>query len=179
MRFVYCADKNSEETNLIARGAGGHGWLTMAIDIKHIVTIGCTANIVYSALTTLQGIRGWWTPDTVIEPTIGTVAEFIFGDKYHNKMEITDLQANRRVEWQCIQGDSEWVGTNITFDLEDTNGQTTLRFGQNNWKELTDFYAHCNIQWGQYMVSLKNYCETGTGNPFNPQNHKKGKTNAT
>lgn len=32
-----------------------------------------------------------WTVDTSIEPVVGSIAEFTFGDKYHNKMKIRDL----------------------------------------------------------------------------------------
>ena len=138
----------------------------MTTHIRHIITIKCPPEKVYKALTTKEGIQGWWTVDTVIEPKINSIAEFIFGDRYHNKMVITDLQANKRVAWYCLEGDKEWIGTDFTFDMEEKDGQTVLRFGQNNWKEPTDFYAICNFQWGQYMVSLKNYCETGKGSPF-------------
>lgn len=137
-------------------------------DIRHNIIIDCYPGQVYEALTTKKGIQGWWTPDTVIEPEIGSVSEFIFGERYHNKMKITDLQPYKRITWLCLEGDREWIGTDFVFDLEEKQGKTLLRFGQNNWKEQTDFYAHCNFQWGQYMISLKNYCETGIGKPFIP-----------
>lgn len=141
--------------------------------IRHNVFIHCGPGKVFDAVTTKKGIQGWWTPDTVIEPRIGSVAEFIFGHKYHNKMKITDLQKNRLIKWQCQDGDPEWIGTEFIFDLEENEGKTLLRFGQNNWRELTDFYAYCNFQWGRYMVSLKNYCEVGVGDPFIPDiDHK-------
>ena len=136
--------------------------------IKHNLMIDCKPEKVYNALTTEKGIQGWWTADTIIEPRIGSIAEFIFGSRYHNKMKITDLQPDKRVAWLCMEGNHEWVGTDFTFDIENTEGKTLLRFGHNNWKELSDFYAHCNFQWGRYMVSLKNYCEKGTGQPFHP-----------
>ena len=141
----------------------------MTAHIKHIININSTPDIVYAALTTERGINGWWTPQTIIKPKVGTIAEFIFGERYHNKMEIKKLETNKRVEWYCIQGDHEWVGTDFSFDLEVEGTQTILRFGQNNWREYTDFYAYCNFHWGQYMLSLKDYCETGVGRPFNPE----------
>ena len=157
-------------TEPVISTVGAHARMTIMIaHIRHIIIIECPPEIVYNALTTKEGIQGWWTVDTVIESKVGSTAEFIFGDKYHNKMKITDLQPAKRVAWYCIQGDPEWIGTDFTFDLVDKAGHTILRFGQNNWRELTDFYAYCNFQWGQYMISLKNYCEAGTGKPFRPQ----------
>lgn len=137
------------------------------IHIRHNLTISTPPETVYKAVTIKTGIQGWWTDDIKIEPTVGSIAEFNFGDRYHNEMKIVDLQPNKRVEWHCIEADPEWVDTTITFELEENKGKTYLRFGHNNWKKLTNFYAHCNYQWGRYMNSLKCYCETGNGNPFN------------
>lgn len=140
----------------------------MAVHIKHKAVINSTPGIVYEAVTTNKGIQGWWTRDTEITSEVGSIAIFDFGDRYHNEMKIIDLQPSKRVAWKCLIGDSEWVGTTITFDLEEDNGRTVLRFGHNAWKEITDFYANCNFQWARYLVSLRDYCETGTGNPFSP-----------
>ncbi len=60
----------------------------------------------------------------------------------------------------------EWVGTVITFDLEADGDVTRLRFGHRDWRESNDFFASCNYQWGRYTESLKQYCETGVGNPW-------------
>ena len=139
----------------------------LPIHIRHIITIDCIPKKVYTLLTEKEGIQGWWTPDANLEPKIGTIAEFNFGNRYHNEMEIIDLQQNKKVVWKCIQGDPEWIDTSFTFNLEDKNGKTILRFGQDNWKEMTDFYAYCNLQWAKYLTSLKDLCETGKGNPFN------------
>ena len=73
--------------------------------------------------------------------------------------------------WHCLEGDPEWIGTDISFDLEEKDEETILRF-THTWREITEFYAHCNFQWGKYLVSLKEYCETGKGFPFNPINEK-------
>ena len=137
-------------------------------DIRHNITIDCKPEKIYQALTTKRGIQGWWTPDTCIEEKIGSTAEFIFGDRYHNKMKISDLKPDKRVAWHCLQGDPEWIGTDFFFDLEEKDGTTLLRFGQHNWKAQTDFYAYCNFQWGNYLISLKDYCEKGKGYPFRP-----------
>ena len=140
------------------------------VHMKHNAVIDCEPDMVFSAITTKKGIQGWWTVNTIIEPVVGSTAEFIFGDKYHNKMEIRDLIDNKRAEWYCLEGDNEWIGTDFIFNIERFNGKSLLRFGHNNWKGLTDFFAHCNFQWGRYMVSLKNYCEKGAGISFHPEN---------
>ncbi len=71
--------------------------------IKHYLLIKAPPEKVYKAITTAEGLRGWWTLDANAEEKVGGVAEFIFGDQYHNKMNITDLEQNRRVEWKSFQ----------------------------------------------------------------------------
>ncbi|MDH4156101.1 MAG: SRPBCC domain-containing protein [candidate division Zixibacteria bacterium] len=135
-------------------------------DIRHYVEINAPVTTVYRAVTEQKGLAGWWTQDTVIQPGVGAVAQFRFGPRYHNKMKVVRLDPGRKVEWECREGDKEWVGTRFVFDLEERNGITILRFAQNGWREATDFYAICNFTWAQYMLSLKAYCEMGKGAPF-------------
>lgn len=135
-------------------------------ELRHLVVIEAPARTVYRAITEQEGIAGWWTRDTVAEPKVGTVAEFTFGDRYHNEMRIVALEDDSRVEWECLVGDPEWVGTRLVFSLEENEGRTTVRFSHGGWRDMTDFFASCNFNWGFYMRSLKSYCETGEGEPF-------------
>lgn len=135
-------------------------------DIKHLVVIDGPVERVYRALTEQSGLARWWTTQTVAQPEVGSICEFRFGDRYHNRMRIVGLEPNERIEWECLKGDEEWVGTSFVFDLEPRDGQTILRFAHGGWRAVTDFFAHCNYHWGFYMRSLKSYCETGQGEPF-------------
>jgi uncharacterized protein YndB with AHSA1/START domain len=135
-------------------------------EIFHYIKINTATKTVYRALTKQEGLASWWTKDVTAEPKIGSIAEFVFGAHYHDKMRILSLIPNTLVEWECLAGDKEWVGTRLRFDLESHPEHTVLRFKHMNWQEVTDFFAQCNTIWGSYMISLKNYCETGKGNPF-------------
>ncbi len=81
-------------------------------------------------------------------------------------MKIVKLVPNRTVEWECIKGDNEWIGTNFVFNLEEKENETILKFTHAKWREETDFFASCNYHWGYYLRSVKLYCETGSGTPF-------------
>jgi len=135
--------------------------------IKHHLLIKTQPEKVYTALTKTRGLCGWWTTGAKTDEHIGGTAEFIFGERYYNKMKIINLKKCKTVEWECLEGDKEWIGTTFLFDIEDKEGTAILRFSHNNWKEETDFFASCNFNWGYYLISLKQYCETGTGTPFN------------
>jgi uncharacterized protein YndB with AHSA1/START domain len=136
------------------------------VDIKHYITIKKPASVVYKAVTEQQGLASWWTTDTIAKAEIGFINEFRFGDRYHDKMKIINLVPGKKVLWECIYGHEEWLGTKLIFDLEAKENHTILRFSHGNWREVTDFYAICNTIWGQFLHSLKDYCETGKGRLF-------------
>ena len=58
------------------------------------------------------------------------------------------------------------MGTEITFQLEPGDGQVFVRFTHARWQVSGDFLAHCTTKWGSFLLSLKNYIETGRGEPY-------------
>jgi uncharacterized protein YndB with AHSA1/START domain len=135
------------------------------IEIKHKLVIKTTADKIYEAIITQEGLSGWWAKQTIAKPEIGFVNVFTFGT-FRNEMEITELTHNKKVEWKITHSIDEWMGTTISFDLEEKEGKTNLRFTHSGWKATTDTYAGSNYDWGRFMTSLKLYCETGTGTPL-------------
>ena len=135
-------------------------------EIRHLLVIHASPQKVYHALVEQTGLASWWTNDVKAKPEENSIAEFNFGDRYHNEMFVKQLEKNRRVYWECRVGDPEWIGTTFSFDLEKRGTDTLLRFCHGNWREMTDFFASCNYNWGYYLGSLKKYCEEGKGYPF-------------
>jgi uncharacterized protein YndB with AHSA1/START domain len=133
-------------------------------EIRHNVVIKATPEEVYKAVTTQDGLGSWWCKQTTAKPELGFVNIFAFG-KIINEMKVTELIPNKRVEWQCFNSIEEWIGTNISFELEEKDGRTILRFSQAGWRAVTDTFADCNYNWALFMKSLKSLCETGTGEP--------------
>ena len=133
-------------------------------DIRHNIVIKAAPEKIYEAITTQQGIEAWWCKQTIAKPEVGFVNVFVFGSS-KNEMRVTALDPNKKAEWQCIQSIEEWIGTRISFDLEEKNSNTLLRFTHGDWRALTDMFAACNYSWALFMKSLKTYCETGTGTP--------------
>ncbi len=64
--------------------------------IKHYLLIKAQPEKVYNAITKTRGLRGWWTVEAKADERVGGTAEFIFGDRYYNKMKIMNLQDNKR-----------------------------------------------------------------------------------
>ena len=45
-------------------------------DLYHQITIEAPAEDVFAALATREGLRAWWTEDSVVEARPGGIAEF-------------------------------------------------------------------------------------------------------
>jgi uncharacterized protein YndB with AHSA1/START domain len=138
-------------------------------DIKHLFHISSPRNKVYEAISTIEGLANWWTTQTSGKSEAGDVLEFRFGPQFLNKMKVVELVPDRSVTWECIEANPDWVGTKLSFQLDDNEGKTRVKFLHAGWKEASDFMAHCNFSWGRYMESLRNLCEKGKGSPFAQQ----------
>ncbi len=135
-------------------------------NIRHHLIIKAPVKKVYDALTLEEGLMGWWTNNTSAKPEIGNINHFKFGSEYFNKMKVLELNYLKHITWECIDGDKEWIGTKLTFDLEEKENDTYLKFSHLNWPEESDFFGFCNHHWGRFLDSLKSLCETGIGHPF-------------
>jgi len=134
--------------------------------IWHRLTIKASPETVYQALTTQQGLAGWWTPDTTAAPETGSIARFAFGPDYYKEMKVTALEPSKQVQWLCITGFEEWIGTTITFDIESHEQGAVLTFHHDGWKAYSRGFAVCSYDWAMFLRSLKILCETGKGLPY-------------
>ena len=70
------------------------------VDILHQVGVaGATPEEVYDALTTLDGLAGWWTVDTTGETRVDGVIRFRFGAGGLD-MRVEELVPGRLVRWR-------------------------------------------------------------------------------
>jgi hypothetical protein len=136
------------------------------VDILHKVGIKSSSlDDAYRALTTRQGLSGWWTTDTQGESKVGGVLKFRFGAGGFD-MRVLELDPAKRVLWQVVEGPDEWVGTKISFDLRQEDDWTIILFKHQGWKEPVEFMHHCSTKWGVFLLSLRSLLETGKGGPW-------------
>lgn len=122
---------------------------------------------VYKAISTEEGYSKWWTREVKFEPRLNGIAQFKFGDIYLKIMKISRLSPPNILELQCLSGPDEWVGTKLSFILTKVRSNSTkVNFSHSDWLNDTEFFANCNFQWGQFLNSLRHYCEKGVGHPY-------------
>lgn len=140
------------------------------VDIIHRIGIKAGPRQVFAAIASLKGLAHWWTEEVRGEEKVGGRMEFAFrtptGElKGRMVMEVRELNAPESVSWRCVDGPPEWIGTDITFHASPGIDQTILIFGHRNWREAVDFTAHCSMKWATFLLSLREYVETGKGKP--------------
>jgi uncharacterized protein YndB with AHSA1/START domain len=139
------------------------------LDILHRVGIKASSDEVYKALTTRDGLAGWWTTNTQGDSKLGGVIKFRFSVDGREiggfDTKVLELRRAERVLWQVIEGPPEWIGTKVSFELKQEGEFSIVLFKHAGWKEPVEFMHHCSTKWATFLLSLKQLVETGKGAP--------------
>jgi uncharacterized protein YndB with AHSA1/START domain len=137
-------------------------------DIMHLIKIKASPERVYTALTTAEGIRNWWTRDTNLDDRVGGTGTFRFyRGRVVTKVRIEELTSFSRVAWKTMTSNApgDWEGTTITFDLSADSDDTKLLFAHRGFAQADENYARVTTGWAYFLISLQQYVETGVGAP--------------
>lgn len=161
--------KDEEAGNLEATQGQVPAEQTTLKSICHRLLVEAPVETVYGALTMQEGLAGWWTPETIAKPEVGSISRFAFGPDYFKEMKVEELKPYSRVKWLCLKAYEEWIGTTLTFELEPHHKGSTLLLHHDGWAAYTRAFASCAYDWAMFLRSLKLRCETGKGLPYPDQ----------
>jgi uncharacterized protein YndB with AHSA1/START domain len=135
-------------------------------EIWHEILINASPTDLYQAVTDVKKLGHWWTTDTRGESKVGRNLEFWF-EGFRQVMEVTSLNVNELVRWHAKQdGAPDWAGTQIEFKIFRDHNQTFLHLRHSNWREDAKVFPHCSLGWAIFLLSLKEFVETGKGRPY-------------
>ncbi|GIH15412.1 SRPBCC family protein [Rugosimonospora africana] len=134
------------------------------VDILHRIGVTSSPDEVYAALTTTDGLAGWWTEDTDGDADVGGVLQFRFIPGGFD-IKVLETSPATSVLWEVVDGPDEWLGTQIRFDLKREDDFTIVLFRHEGWREPVEFMYHCSTKWATFLMSLKRLVETGKGEP--------------
>ena len=129
-------------------------------DILHRVGINASSGQVFKALSTIEGLRHWWTLETSGDTHAGGIINFGFCE-----MKVIESKPNKLVKWKCVRGPEGWLNTEVTFELKNKMGQTFVLFTHANWKKQIEFMHHCSTKWATFLLSLRDWLERSEGRP--------------
>lgn len=133
-------------------------------DVLFRFDVGATPETVLAALTTSDGIKGFWTSRADVPADVGATLKVEFAVAplpFDLRLEVSDAQ---RVVWRTETFPPHWVGSQIRWDVEAREQGSTVNFrhsGLNNDEEA----GQVAYTWGQVMVKLKQYAESGIQDP--------------
>jgi len=123
---------------------------------------------VFSALTDIDALTGWWVP-AAGGAGAGETLRFLFGN---GELVVVVGEADRpiRVCWEVLACEPvpDWVGTAITFDLVPAGPGTELRFRHQGLNPGLECFDDCHAGWTHYLASLVAFVDRGTGSPGAP-----------
>ena len=131
------------------------------------ITTKVSPEVIFKAIT--NQLNDWWGKTDSSISKIGDEFTTSFGNAFW-KFKIKDLKQNEKVTWQCIDGEpefnAEWIGTKIYWNISSSEGNTKLLFAHDGLTPDFECYDICAPAWDMFITeSLKNFLETGTGNP--------------
>ncbi len=135
-------------------------------EIWHEIVINASPGAVYQAVTDPKKLAHWWTTEVAGTSEIGKQLEFRFSGVLGSVMEVTSLVPGELVRWQVVGGGvDEWIGTEIEFKIFRDQDKTFLHFRHSKWREDAKAFPHCSLGWAIFLLSLKEFVETGKGRP--------------
>lgn len=141
---------------------------TTTDDFRSTKTFAAAPDAVFSALTDIDALTGWWTPAGG-GADVGETLRFLMGDQ-EVVMRVEEADRPLRVRWSVLvcEPAPDWVGTSITFDLEPVGAGTELRFHHHGLHPGLECFGTCQAGWTHFLASLVDYVDRGAGSPNPP-----------
>ena len=131
------------------------------------LSVGTTsdANAILNALNTVDGLKAWWTQGTSGDTAQGGTIAFRFGGNGGFDMRVVKSDATQ-VQWECVGGPDDWLGTRVEFEIKPGVKQNMLMFRHAGWRSENAHFHHCSTKWATFLLSLRDHVERGQGKPF-------------
>ena len=118
--------------------------------------------------------RGWWSEDVEGHTgRLGAVWFYHYQSVHRCTLKVTESVPAKRIVWHVldnyfdfIDDQTEWIGTDVVFDIAKKGDKTELRFTHVGLVPTDECYSVCSDAWGGYIKqSLHDLISTGTGAP--------------
>ena len=133
-------------------------------DVLFRFDVEATPATVLEAITTTAGIKGFWTSRADVPSEVGKTLKLEFAVAplpFDLRLEQSDEHI---VVWRTETFPPHWVGTTIRWDIEPRGDGSTVSFRHAGLDDDEEA-GRVSYTWGQIMVQLKAYTETGKADP--------------
>jgi uncharacterized protein YndB with AHSA1/START domain len=133
-------------------------------DVLFRFDVDAAAGTVLEAITTTEGIKGFWTSRADVPGEVGGSLKLEFAAAplpFDLRLEQSD---EHTVVWRTETFPPHWVGTTVRWDVEPRDDGSTVSFRHAGF-DADEEAGRVSYTWGQIMVQLKEYAESGRANP--------------
>ena len=137
-------------------------------DYEKVITVEASADAVFNALTTVEGLAGWWTSRVAGSSGQGGEVRFTFDGPDSCDMFVESAERPALVRWKVRACPflPDWVGTHPTFTITPVADASQLHFRHHGLQPTLECWDDCRPGWDHYLPSLKALVESGEGFPY-------------
>lgn len=138
-------------------------------DFTTSIVVDQTPKEVFDAI---NNVAGWWSGE-IKGNTNKLNDEFTYrsGEVHFSKQKIVELVPGKKVVWlvtesqiNFVANKNEWANTTISFDIDQQDKKTQLRFTHLGLNPEIECYGGCSNGWNQLIQqSLMSLITTGKG----------------
>ncbi len=133
-------------------------------DVLFRFEVDAAPGTVLGAIKTTEGVKGFWTSRAEVPDEVGETLKLEFAVAplpFDLRLEQSD---ERTVVWRTETFPPHWVGTTVRWDVQPRDGGSTVSFRHAGFDDDEET-GRVSFTWGQIMLRLKEYAETGAANP--------------
>jgi uncharacterized protein YndB with AHSA1/START domain len=138
-------------------------------DYTKQIHINAIPEKVFDTLTATAQFGAWWAPATGSAAQDGELQLTFDGIDDPLTMRVRQATRPSTVIWdvEACTFLPDWVGSAPTFTLSpSSSGGCDVRFEHEGLNPQLECYEMCRTGWDQYLPSLRDYVEAGSGNPY-------------
>ncbi len=109
------------------------------MDIKHNLIIKASGATIYDAVSTKNGIQGWWSKDCVVGEKEGEKSTLKFNEEgsiVEMGFETLKLDPKQNVVWECVANATPaWLKTRVTTEISETSEGCEVVFTHGGFDE--------------------------------------------
>jgi hypothetical protein len=133
-------------------------------DVLFTFDVNAAPDAVRRALTTTEGITSFWTDQADISEEVGETLKLGFPEAPLPFDLLLAQSDDKVIIWRTATFPPQWVGTDIRWELPSGDSTSTVAFRHGTFADETE-EGRVAYVWGQVMVQLKRYLETGVAAP--------------
>jgi len=139
--------------------------------IETAIVVNQTPQEVFYAI---NNVEAWWSGEVVGDSRqLGNEFTYRVPGAHFSKQVVTTFTPSTKIVWHVtdaslsfVKNKSEWVGTNIVFEIERKGAKTEVVFKHEGLHPQFECYSSCSSAWHTLInKNLKQLIATGVSQP--------------